>query len=64
MYTPNCLGGNPRRPDLRAGTAPVPTLIEKMSGHAKAQKLERENAALQEGNAQLKQVLFNSQNGT
>ncbi|HHO1185563.1 TPA: hypothetical protein ACRT9O_002786, partial [Staphylococcus aureus] len=63
VYTPNGLGGNPHRPDLRAGTAPVPTLIEKMSGHAKAQKLERENAALQEENTQLKQLLFSRQKG-
>ena len=34
-----------------------------MSGHAKAQKLERENAALQEENAQLKQLLFSRQKG-
>ena len=63
VYTPNGLGGNPHRPDLRAGTAPVPTLIEKMSGHAKAQRLERENAALQEENTQLKQLLFSRQKG-
>ncbi len=63
VYTPNGLGGNPHRPDLRAGTAPAPTLFDKISGHAKAQKLERKNAALQEENTQLKQLLFSRQKG-
>ena len=34
-----------------------------MTGHAKAKRLERENAALQEENAQLKQALFSRQKG-
>lgn len=58
-YTPKSgVGGQPHREDLRAGSAPVPTLIDKMTGHAKARELERENAALKAENEQLKQVLF------
>lgn len=59
VYTPKSgVGGKPHREDLRAGSAPVPTLIDKMTGHAKARELERENNALKAENEQLKQVLF------
>jgi len=62
-YTPGSPGGAPHDPRKAAGQTPAPTLIDKMIGHAKAQKLERENAALREENAQLKQVLFSRQKG-
>lgn len=59
VYTPKSgVGGKPHREDLRAGSAPVPTLIDKMTGHARAKELERENNALRAENEQLKQVLF------
>ncbi|MND56456.1 Plasmid recombination enzyme [compost metagenome] len=62
-YTPGSPGGAPHDPRKAAGQTPAPTLLDKMSGHAKAQKLERENAALREENAQLKQVLFSRKKG-
>ncbi|MBV7439742.1 plasmid recombination protein [Aeromonas sp. sif2416] len=62
-YTPGAPGGAPHDPRKAAGQTPAPTLLDKISGHAKAQKLERENAALREENAQLKQVLFSRQKG-
>ncbi|MGL4757619.1 MAG: plasmid recombination protein [Aeromonadaceae bacterium] len=60
-YTPHGAGGQPHREDLRAGSAPVPTLIDKMTGHARAKELERENGQLRQRVAQLEQVLFSRQ---
>lgn len=60
-FTPYGLGGKPHREDLRAGMAPVPTILDKVTGHARARELEQQNAALREENAQLKQVLFSRQ---
>lgn len=60
-YTPKSgVGGQPHREDLRAGAAPVPkpSMFDKMTGHARAKELERENNALRAENEQLKQVLF------
>ena len=57
-YTTGALGGKPHDPAMAAGCAPVPTLIDKMTGHAKVKTLERENAVLRAENAELKQVLF------
>ena len=42
---------------------PAPSILDKATGHAKAKRLERENAALQEENARLKQALFSRQKG-
>lgn len=57
-YKPGGDGGKPHDPAKAAGATPVPTVIDKMTGHAKARELEREKAALQAENEQLKQVLF------
>lgn len=57
-YTPGALGGKPHDPAMAAGCAPVPTLIDKMTGHSRAKALERENAVLRAENAELKQALF------
>ena len=60
-FTPYGLGGKPHREDLRAGMAPVPTMLDKMTGHARARELEQQNAALREENEQLKQARFSRQ---
>lgn len=64
-YKPGAAGGAPHDPGKAAGQAPIPTpsMLDKMTGHAKVKRLERENAALQEENAQLKQALFSRQKG-
>ena len=50
-------------PRKAAGQVPAPSMLDKVTGHAKAKRLERENAVLQEENAQLKQALFSRQKG-
>ena len=64
-YKPGAAGGAPHDPNKAAGQAPVPapSILDKVTGHAKAKKLERENAALREENDQLKQALFSRQKG-
>ena len=64
-YKPGAAGGAPHDPNKAAGQAPVPapSILDKVAGHAKAKKLERENAALREENDQLKQALFSRQKG-
>ena len=62
-YKPGAAGGAPHDPRKAAGQAPAPSMVDKVTGHAKAKRLERENAALQEENAQLKQALFSRQKG-
>lgn len=64
-YKPGAAGGAPHDPSKAAGQvpAPAPSILDKMSGHAKAKKLERENAVLREENDQLKQALFSRQKG-
>ncbi|MCR3931355.1 MULTISPECIES: plasmid recombination protein [Aeromonas] len=62
-YKPGAAGGAPHDPRKAAGQVPAPSLLDKVTGHAKAKRLERENAALQEENAQLKQALFSRQKG-
>lgn len=64
-YKPGAAGGAPHDPRKAAGQVPVPapSLLDKVTGHAKAKKLERENAALREENDQLKQALFSRQKG-
>ena len=57
-YTPGAIGGKPHDPAMAAGCAPTPSVLDKMTGHARAKTLERENAALKAENEQLKQVLF------
>lgn len=62
-YTQGAVGGEPHDPKKAAGQAPVPTpsLLDKMSGHARARELEQENAQLRERMAKLEQVLFSRQ---
>lgn len=56
-YTPRSgEGGKPHREELRAGAQPVPSLLDKVSGHKKARELERENKALRERIAELEQI--------
>jgi hypothetical protein len=62
-YRPGAAGGALHDPRKAAGQAPIPSMVDKVTGHAKAKKLERENAALQEENTQLKQALFSRQKG-
>ncbi len=62
-YKPGAAGGAPHDPRKAAGQVPAPSMLDKVTGHAKAKRLERENAALQEENAQLKQALFSRQKG-
>lgn len=62
-YKPRAAGGAPHDPRKAAGQVPAPSILDKATGHAKAKRLERENAALQEENAQLKQALFSRQKG-
>ncbi|MGU5731580.1 plasmid recombination protein, partial [Aeromonas jandaei] len=62
-YKPGAAGGAPHDPRKAAGQVPAPSILDKVTGHAKAKRLERENAALQEENARLKQALFSRQKG-
>ena len=62
-YKPGAAGGAPHDPRKAAGQVPAPSILDKATGHAKAKRLERENAALQEVNARLKQALFSRQKG-
>ena len=62
-YKPGAAGGAPHDPRKAAGQVPAPSILDKATGHAKAKRLERENAALQEENARLKQALFSRQKG-
>jgi cell division protein FtsB len=62
-YKPGATGGAPHDPRKAAGQEPAPSMLDKVTGHAKAKRLERENAALQEENTQLKQALFSRQKG-
>ena len=62
-YKPGAAGGAPHDPRKAAGQVPAPSMLDKVTGHAKAKRLERENAVLQEENAQLKQALFSRQKG-
>ena len=64
-YTPGAAGGEPHDPRKAAGQAPVPapSLIDKMSGHARAKALEQENAELRAKNDALQQALFSRKKG-
>lgn len=64
-YTPGAAGGEPHDPRKAAGQAPVPapSLIDKMSGHARAKELEQENAELRAKNDALQQALFSRKKG-
>lgn len=62
-YKPGAAGGAPHDPRKAAGQVPAPSILDKATGHAKAKRLERENAALQEENSRLKQALFSRQKG-
>ena len=64
-YTPGAPGGEPHDPRKAAGQAPVPSpsLIDKMSGHARAKALEQENAELRAKNDALQQALFSRKKG-
>ena len=62
-YKPGAAGGAPHDPRKAAGEVPAPSILDKATGHAKAKRLERENAALQEENARLKQALSSRQKG-
>ena len=64
-YTPGAPGGEPHDPRKAAGQAPVPSpsLLDKMSGHARAKELEQENAKLRAKNDALQQALFSRKKG-
>ena len=65
QYTPGAAGGLPHDPLKAAGQVPVPapSLLDRMSGHARSKELERQNAELREENAALKQALFSRKKG-
>ena len=60
-YSPGAPGGAPHDPTKAAGQTPAPSLVDKMTGHARARELEQQNAALREENEQLKQARFSRQ---
>ncbi len=64
-YTPGAPGGEPHDPRKAAGQAPVPvpSLLDRMSGHARAKELEQENAELRAKNGALQQALFSRKKG-
>jgi regulator of replication initiation timing len=60
-YSPGALGGAPHDPTKAAGQTPTPSLVDKMTGHARAKALELENAELRKRCEALEQVQFSRQ---
>jgi hypothetical protein len=60
-YTAGAPGGEPHDPRKAAGQAPVPSLVDKMTGHARAKALEQENAELRKKCEALEQAQFSRQ---
>ncbi len=57
-YSPGAPGGAPHDPTKAAGQTPAPSLVDKMTGHARAKALELENAELRKRCEALEQVQF------
>lgn len=60
-YSPGAPGGAPHDPTKAAGQTPAPSLVDKMTGHARAKALELENAELRKRCEALEQVQFSRQ---
>ena len=60
-YTPGAPGGEPHDPRKAAGQTQAPSLVDKMTGHARAKALELENAELRKRCEALEQVQFSRQ---
>ena len=60
-YSPGAPGGVPHDPTKAAGQTPAPSLVDKMTGHARAKALELENAELRKRCEALEQVQFSRQ---